>query len=153
MSTNLGKRKRTIGKNSIKKVTKREERSGSEESESVASEPNAQEIFRRHFEAQFKPLPVFQKAVEQVVILSEDEEDSEEEWGGISEPDNGGVEVVEHMDAQTRMAAMSKEELKAFMVRQIPLMSFYMAHHLYRVPRFPQSHLRYLWFAINQARR
>lgn len=141
MSTNLGKRKRQIGAATASNSKRREERSSSEESE--ASELDAQEIFRRHFEAQFKPLPVVQKAVQEVEGLSEDEEDEEEEWGGISEPEEGGVEVVEHTDAQTRMAAMSKEELKAFMVRQIPLMRYFLAHHLRRVPRSPQAHLQY----------
>ncbi|CAG8960493.1 hypothetical protein HYFRA_00008212 [Hymenoscyphus fraxineus] len=119
MSTNLGKRKRKVGAVTASKSKRREERSGSEESE--GAQLDAQEIFRRHFEAQFKPLPIVQKATEEAEDLSEeDDDDEEEEWGGISEPEEGGVEVVEHTDAQTRMAAMSKEELKAFMSSKIP---------------------------------
>jgi hypothetical protein len=108
MATLLGKRKRQI------RDTKPTEEIDGDESSS-SSELDAQEVFRRHFEAQFEPLPVVQKIVE-----AEDSDDEvsgpESEWGGISEVEDTSIEVIEHTDAESRMAAMSKEELKLFMV-------------------------------------
>ena len=102
MATTLGKRKR-------KTVTKQK---------NIDDEPtfdqDAQEIFRRHFEAQFKPLPEVRKPA---VVEEVEENDSEEnlEWNGISD-DEDGIQVVEHTDAESRIPAMSKEQLKSFMV-------------------------------------
>lgn len=110
MSTNLGKRKRRAPKEAV--------RAKSESEEPGEEELAAQEIFRRHFEAQFKPLPVVKKPkIVEEEKAGESEPDSE--WDGLSEKEeveDNGVQVVEHRDAQTQMAAMSKEELKAFMV-------------------------------------
>lgn len=86
-----------------------------QEQVSESEELDAQEIFRRHFEAQFKPLPVFQKPIV-LAEESEDESNEENDWEGISDSEQNGVQVIEHTDALTRMAAMSKEELKSFMV-------------------------------------
>ena len=107
----LGKRKRRVAESTENK--KRERTEGSE-----SPELDAQEIFRRHFEAQFAPLPEVPKST----ILEEDsedgsEEEEEEEWDGISDEEVNGVQVVQHTNAESRMAAMSKEQLKAFMVR------------------------------------
>lgn len=109
MATMLGKRKRRAPETRME-----DHRAGSEDSE--ASELDAHEIFRRHFEAQFKPLPVAKKPVKPVEEELEDESEEGSDWGGISDGEGNGVQVVEHTDAQSRMAAMSKEELKAFMV-------------------------------------
>jgi len=107
MSSTLGKRKRRV-------VT-----SKTTEAEDIAAAEHAQEVFRRHFEAQFKPLPVVKKHA--VVEQGQEEEDDgeESEWGGISDGEND-VRVVEHTDAYARMAAMSKEQLKSFMVTILP---------------------------------
>ncbi|TVY37689.1 Uncharacterized protein LSUB1_G004594 [Lachnellula subtilissima] len=113
MATNLGKRKRPI-------VEANPQARKSEREESDAPELDAQEIFRRHFEAQFKPLPVVQSRAKQVEDVSEDDSSEESEWEGISELEEESVEVIEHTDAQSRMAAMSKEELKAFMGSKPP---------------------------------
>ena len=86
-----------------------------------AARQKAQEVFRRHFEARFKPLPEVQKPIVPAPVTSEDETlEEEKEWGGISE-DEETTRVVEHTDAYTRMAVMSKEQLKAFMVYPFPL--------------------------------
>lgn len=60
--------------------------------ESAEEVLDAQEIFRRHFEAQFKPLPVVAPVraapaaeEEDEVDVSEEEEGSE--WDGLSEED------------------------------------------------------------------
>jgi len=107
MSTTLGKRKRALHR---KEPAQRAESEGSE-----SEQLDAQEIFRRHFEAQFKPLPVVKK---DIVMEEASQEESEEDldWDGISDGEADGVQVVEHTDALSRMAAMSKEELKSFMV-------------------------------------
>jgi hypothetical protein len=87
-------------------------------------EMDAQELFKRHFEAKFKPLPVVKKVrkvVEDVEDISKDDLEEESDWGGISNDGEGAVEVIEHTDYQTRMALVSKkEELKAFMVWRFP---------------------------------
>ncbi|KAH7417600.1 hypothetical protein BKA64DRAFT_592282 [Cadophora sp. MPI-SDFR-AT-0126] len=111
MSTTLGKRKR---------AAYRKEPAHRAESEDAEPEQlDAQEIFRRHFEAQFKPLPVVKK---DIVMEEAPQEESEEnsDWDGISESEENGIQVVEHRDALSGMAAMSKEELKSFMSSKIP---------------------------------
>lgn len=109
MSTTLGKRKRREPKHNAG------QREASEEAAIEQDQLDAQEIFRRHFEAQFKPLPIANKA-EPVQEMIEEESDEDSDWDGISDGEENRVQVVEHTDAQTRMAAMSKEELKSFMV-------------------------------------
>lgn len=100
---------------------------------------SAEEIFRRHFEAQFAPLEEDPAAKRQAVAQDDDEEDSEEdgiddededeeeededdEWGGLSDDeisasDNDvAVEVIDHSTSQPKTESMSKADLKAFMV-------------------------------------
>jgi len=105
----LGKRKRRAPKTAS--IENRDVSDGSD-----ASEIDAQEIFRRHFEAQFKPLPIAQPASKPTAEVSEDESEEESDWVGISDNEQTEVQVVEHAEAQARTAAMSKEELKSFMV-------------------------------------
>lgn len=107
-----------------------------------ASEPSvegedASEIFRRHFEAQFAPIETPQKkraltgTNDSAEEGSGEEDGSEEsEWGGLSNDEISGdddeavdeapvVEVVDHSTSQTsKPVAMSKRDLKAFMVRR-----------------------------------
>lgn len=109
MASMLGKRKRRAPE-----ATKIERREESEESD--ASELDAQEIFRRHFEAQFKPLPAAQISSKPVAKEALDEPEEDSDWDGILDDEENGVQVVEHTEAQVRTAAMSKEELKSFMV-------------------------------------
>ncbi|KFY09032.1 hypothetical protein V492_05674, partial [Pseudogymnoascus sp. VKM F-4246] len=103
-----------------------------EDAEDGEEELDAAEIFRRHFEAKFKPLPdVKEKKKNRVVEEEEDDEDEEdEEWGGLSgesedddeeeesDEDDGvkrrKIDVVEHTSAASA-PKMSKAELKAFM--------------------------------------
>lgn len=118
-------------------------------SEPDVSQEDANEIFRRHFEAQFAPIDAPQKkrAVGAAVgdkdrggkkRSSQDDESVESEWGGLSddeisddddddddkdgeeEDEDPVVEVVDHSSSQTpKPVAMSKRDLKAFMVRYI----------------------------------
>ena len=112
MTTTLGKRKRRTAKDTGGTASGRQD-----DQDSKSLELDAQEIFRRHFEAQFKPLP----PVERKVKVAEEklEKNSEEgsEWDGISDGEQAAVQVVEHTDAQSRVATMSKDELKSYMVR------------------------------------
>lgn len=112
MATNLGKRKRRTEEKAIA--------SRDESSQSESEELDPQEIFRRHFEAQFKPLPVVQKAPVYVESESDNESGDESNWDGISDEEEDGVQVVEHANEASRVGAMSKEELKKFMVCPSP---------------------------------
>ncbi|KAF7877652.1 hypothetical protein EAF04_001323 [Stromatinia cepivora] len=93
------------------------------------SEPlDPQEIFRRHFEAQFKPLPptIIKSKASQTIDDAENEEI--DDWEGLSnnsseddEEEENGVQVVEHVKkVDSRIAGMSKAELRAFMSSKIP---------------------------------
>ncbi|KAE9378730.1 hypothetical protein N431DRAFT_326338 [Stipitochalara longipes BDJ] len=113
MASMLGKRKRRAPESNAKLHTK-------EDDESDVSGLDAQEIFRRHFEAQFKPLPVAQKGSKPTLEKPADESEEDSDWGGISDIEEAEVQVVEHTEAQARTAAMSKEELKSFMSSKLP---------------------------------
>ncbi|KAL7909538.1 hypothetical protein GGI35DRAFT_386531 [Trichoderma velutinum] len=118
--------------------------------EPTVSTEDAQEIFRRHFEAQFLPLPEAKrkaKAVEEEDGSEDDSDDSGSEggeWDGLSnedvdddeddededddeeeeeedEDDTPVVEVVDHSVSQApATSTMSKRELKAFMSSRPP---------------------------------
>ncbi|KAL2752473.1 hypothetical protein ACRALDRAFT_1072402 [Sodiomyces alcalophilus JCM 7366] len=104
----------------------------SRNTEPTISEEEAQAIFRRHFEAQFKPLPEQPKSkipvVDHDAATDADETDDDSEWGGISDEEDGddrseqSVEVVDHTSSITLdpTASMSKRELKAFMSSRPP---------------------------------
>ena len=92
MAPALGKRKRVAAEVPEKRSKVAEE----SEQESEGEEIDAQEIFRRHFEAQFKPLPEVKKtakpaqSVAELEDLSEDKDEDEDkdevgsDWDGIS---------------------------------------------------------------------
>jgi hypothetical protein len=112
MAAKLGKRKREVAQNNI------EASKDSSEDEKLS---DAQELFRRHFESKFKPLPIAKKPTKVVEEVLEDEDsdenaDEDSDWDGISEEEGNSVEVVVHADTQANTAKMSKEEIKAFMV-------------------------------------
>ena len=112
MATTLGKRKRRAAKDSGDTGSSRQD-----DAFPKSLELDAQEIFRRHFEAQFKPLPPVEKKVKVVEDKPEDDSEDDSEWDGISDGEQAAVQVVEHTNAQSRVATMSKDELKAYMVR------------------------------------
>jgi hypothetical protein len=80
MAPTLGKRKR----NGIEHM--RNTKVGSEESSESQNE-DIQDVFRRHFEARFKPLPSITKATKLVDEVLAEEGGEESEWEGISEPE------------------------------------------------------------------
>ncbi|KAF5668909.1 swr1-complex 5 [Fusarium heterosporum] len=119
------------------------------DAEPAISEEDAAAIFRRHFEAQFAPLPDAEapkssskKTKHQGDIDDEDSEevdgdinahdegdqdDDDDGWGGLSgddlseEEEVSTVEVVDHSSKQpSKIATMSKRELKAFMSSRPP---------------------------------
>ncbi|KAH8603161.1 hypothetical protein B0O99DRAFT_680118 [Bisporella sp. PMI_857] len=106
--TTLGKRKRRIPP-------------AARNEEDDTAKLHAQEVFRRHFEAHFQPIPEAKKVVGDIKKVSDDESE-ESEWGGISE-DGDDVQVVEHTDEYARIAAMPKEQLKAYMSYKPPIAS------------------------------
>lgn len=81
MAPTLGKRKRQSAEDI--QCT----RAAPEES-SESQDEDVQDLFRRHFEAHFKPLPRIMKAAKLVEeVLTEDDDEEESEWEGISEPE------------------------------------------------------------------
>jgi hypothetical protein len=66
---------------------------------------------------------LFQKSSKPADEELEDESEDDSDWDGISDEEENAVQVVEHTEAQARTAAMSKEELKSFMVFAIPFSS------------------------------
>jgi len=109
----LGKRKRETVRVS-KRQLQVDENSVSESAPEL--EIDVQEIFRRHFEAQYAPLPIVAKQAKTIQPDLEVQSGEDTDWDGISDEEEDGIQVIEHTDAQSRMASMSKEELKAFMV-------------------------------------
>lgn len=87
---------------------------------------NAQDIFRKYFEAQFAPLDLPATRATGNSNAEEDEEEGEdsegsemdEQWDGVSEDesDEDVVEVVEHTDTRATDDRMDKKAFKAFMV-------------------------------------
>ncbi|TGO59853.1 hypothetical protein BOTNAR_0155g00250 [Botryotinia narcissicola] len=146
MPASLGKRKRSSATNptssELSKVPKttpiipepvsESQSDSSSESDAEEEEDNTevldpQEIFRRHFEAQFKPLPPTTKKPKFNPII-ENPDNEDEDWDGLSdnsgeddEQVENGVQVVEHVKKiDSRIAGMSKGELRAFMSSKIP---------------------------------
>lgn len=117
MAPLLGKRKRTDKETASGASSQRE-------TAAANAEENAQElqdIFRRAFEAKFKPLVTEPEALSKDIGKSEEEAESEEDWDGLSADDDdeeevsGLVQVVEHgVIAETE--TLTRAEMKAFMV-------------------------------------
>lgn len=109
MAPTLGKRKR--------QTPKAPENDSHDDNNAESFQLDAQEILKRHFEARFKPLPQVEKAkiVEEEKLEDSSEKDSE--WDGISEDEEqNNVQIIEHTDTQPRIATMSKNILKSYMV-------------------------------------
>lgn len=87
--------------------------------DSSASQEDLQDIFKRHFEAQFQPLPDGQPLVVSNEPTESDlDQDEISDWDGISTDESRArVEVVEYtLPNKAERAELSKEELKGFMV-------------------------------------
>lgn len=128
---------------------------------------SAEEIFRRHFEAQFAPIDEDPVAKRQAVAEGDEEADSSEdgvdseeegdddedegeeddEWGGLSddeisdEEDEVAVEVIDYSTSQPKTEAMSKSDLKSFMVS--PLLNPLICRHTNNQPSPPAHRPKY----------
>lgn len=119
----LGKRKRDT------LVVSRTQSEADTHSSSPSANRDAGDIFRRHFEATFAPLP--ESKLEEVVESDEEEEGSDDasevsEWSGLSQSDNE-ESIVEVVDYTTTQNGHDSDEFhrarqKAFMVRLYRLM-------------------------------
>ncbi|KAF2158221.1 hypothetical protein K461DRAFT_290466 [Myriangium duriaei CBS 260.36] len=82
------------------------------------------EIFRRAFEAKFKPLPEQkpkQKSEPEEPLPEAVSDDEDSAWSGVSDDDTAQVEVVQHSAAPiTKGESMSKSEKRAFMSSKPP---------------------------------
>ena len=82
------------------------------------SQEDLQDVFKRHFEAQFQPLPNQASLVisKPTIALAQDTDSSD--WDGLSSDDETeGIEVVEYTaPTNVEKVDVPKEELKGFMV-------------------------------------
>jgi hypothetical protein len=122
MAHRLGKRKR-ITREELEQAS-HEPSHTSDEQESDSEDLQA--IFRRAFEAKFKPIeiePVNKKSGRVEVEEEEEEEEEKEEedsdWSGINSENEGGVEVVEYTDTWQEDDKTPKVDLRGFMVNNI----------------------------------
>lgn len=114
MAIILGKRKR------VHRVDL-QGRSSSPESSQNSGREDLQAIFKRHFEAKFKPLdpePEKTKIVEQIEDVPD--EDADSGWEGINSSEEAAVEVIEHLASRIVNERARKDELKAFMSSKPP---------------------------------
>jgi hypothetical protein len=118
MALNLGKRKR-ISRAEL------EQQSRSPSPSSGSSDTGGEDlqaIFRRAFEAKFRPLAEERKKLKTAKSEVPEEvegEDDDSDWSGISDEGNG-VQVVEFTGLELEPDAMSKAELRAFMSNKPP---------------------------------
>jgi hypothetical protein len=107
--TTLGKRKR-ITRERLEQTSKNNEASDDED---------VHDLFRRAFEAKFKPLDIEPKKPK----VTETTEDDEEAWSGISsaeEEEQDTVQVIQHTSAHPKHERLSKAEARAFMSAKPP---------------------------------
>ncbi|KAF2200844.1 hypothetical protein GQ43DRAFT_481198 [Delitschia confertaspora ATCC 74209] len=112
-----GKRKR-VSREELLRDQSSPERSSSEEQSDTE---DIQAIFRRAFEAKFKPIDVEPVKKAPKIVPQEEEEEEESAWSGISDEEEDKVEVVEYVDTRRSEAdRASKTEMKAFMSSKPP---------------------------------
>ena len=76
-------------------------------------------LFKRHFEAQFEPLPEVRSTT---IAPAEDEErggggdDSGSAWEGLSDEDEPAAELIQYNTSLTAISQSTKEEYKTYMV-------------------------------------
>ncbi|KAJ4366827.1 pre-rRNA processing and 40S ribosomal subunit assembly [Neocucurbitaria cava] len=120
MAPTLGKRKR-VSRAELEQASR--SLSPSSHSNDSGAE-DLQAIFRRAFEAKFKPLPVETKKpkIEEAQIEDENEDEEEEpDWSGISDDESTNqVEVIEFKDTRHARDETEKAEKKAFMTSKPP---------------------------------
>lgn len=116
-----------IGKRKRETVVASRSTKSDDPSPSPPPADNAQDIFRKYFEARFEPLDLPSRPAQGSDPQEDDEDDNdseasasgEEDWEGVSEdePEDDKVEVIEYKDARLEPdAIMDKKARKAFMV-------------------------------------
>jgi hypothetical protein len=106
MAVSLGKRKRSGATT----------RAGRESPNDSESDERIQDIFRKAFEAKFKPLPAADRSKPEAAKKPEDaDEECESDWSGFSEADES-IPVIEHADAIVHASQGDRHEAKAFTV-------------------------------------
>jgi hypothetical protein len=122
MAPNLGKRKRVT-----REELEQHSRSPSPASESENSDgEDIRDIFRKAFEAKFKPIEVEPKKQKLgKLVVEENELEEESDWSGISSEDEiPDVEIIDYASKQQAIKdRASKAEMKAFMVSNTPALS------------------------------
>lgn len=82
---------------------------------------DARDVFRRHFEAQFEPLPEKNAVVPELEESEDHDEDTldetDDEWTGLSDDESTAIQVVEHKDAGDELTSMSKAERRMLLVK------------------------------------
>jgi len=115
MSSTLGKRKR-VGNPAVNVGPSKELEPTSTSNDNAA---DLQEIFRRAFEAKFKPLPVEEQKTpqEDAVEIEENEEVGDDDWEGLSQDDEEEIPKVQVVEVGAVTAPeLSRAQMKAFMV-------------------------------------
>ena len=115
MAPALGKRKR------VPRAELARSPSPSSGSDDDSEGEHLQDIFRRAFEAKFKPLPTEPKKakIEGTPVQEDESEEEESDWSGISDHEND-VQVVEYHDTQHELDDTERAEMKAFMSSKPP---------------------------------
>ncbi|OCL09118.1 hypothetical protein AOQ84DRAFT_431443 [Glonium stellatum] len=114
MAINPGKRKR-VTREDLQK------RSSSPESSQNSETEDIQAIFKRHFEAKFKPLDPEHKKTKIIKQVEEaQDEDRDSDWDGIISSEEAAVEVIEHSALRVVNERAEKDEIKAFMSSKPP---------------------------------
>jgi hypothetical protein len=108
MSVALGKRKR-----SVRPAKSDDVKNGSDDSD---DQKRIKELFKKHFEAKYKPLPVEKTDVSELETESDASGSDDEAWSGFSEEDEPEVVEVDHASIVDVKPGSSKDEWKAFMV-------------------------------------
>ena len=84
--------------------------------------PDLQALFKKHFEAQFEPLP---EKIFSLPSSSKNTEEAEDEsndcdlcstWEGLSDEDKPAPKLIQHGTSETAIPIMTNEEYKTFMV-------------------------------------
>ncbi|USP78552.1 hypothetical protein yc1106_05826 [Curvularia clavata] len=120
MAPALGKRKRVTRAELEQPSRSPSPSSGSGDD---SEKEDLQAIFRRAFEAKFKPLPTEPKKpkIEETPVQKDEPEEEESDWSGISDDENQ-VEVIEYHDPRREVddAGNERAEMKAFMSSKPP---------------------------------
>ena len=100
-----------------------------------------QALLRRNFEATFEPLPNSENAATSTFQDETRSTDEGEEtaWEGLSDTEEQNVDVVQHLTSRSAKSAVSREELKKFMVRRFHCVLVLKSEFKQHRPRSPQS--------------